>query len=66
MNSQPTTTHRRAFLGQLTGAIGAAGLSISATSVAAAQESGPDDWIKDPAAADLIKLSMNSVFDIVV
>ena len=46
MNSQPTT-HRRAFLGQLAGALGAAGMSMSATRVAAAQESGPDDWIKE-------------------
>lgn len=46
MNSQPPT-HRRAFLGQLAGAVGAAGLSISAGSVAAAQESRPGDWIKE-------------------
>jgi hypothetical protein len=46
VNSQPAT-HRRAFLGRLAGAIGAAGLSISGSSVAAAEQSGPDDWIKD-------------------
>jgi intracellular sulfur oxidation DsrE/DsrF family protein len=46
VDSQPTTD-RRTFLGQLAGVIGAAGVSISATSVAAAQESGPHDWIKE-------------------
>ena len=46
MNSQPTTD-RRAFLGHLGSVIGAAGLSISATSVAAAEESAPNDWIKE-------------------
>ena len=46
MNSQPTT-HRRAFLGQLAGAIGAAGMSISPTRVAAAEEAGRGDWIKE-------------------
>ena len=46
MNSQPTT-QRRAFLGQLVGAIGAAGLSISGTGVAAATESAPGDWINE-------------------
>ena len=46
MNSEPTT-HRRAFLGQMFGAAAAASLSMSGTLAAAAQESGPDDWIKE-------------------
>ena len=45
MNSQPTT-HRRAFLGQLAGVIGTAGMSISAGS-ATAEESRSGDWIKE-------------------
>ena len=46
MNSQPTT-RRRTFLGQMFGAAAAAGVSISATAVAAAEESGADDWIQE-------------------
>ncbi len=39
--------HRRNFMGRLIGAAAAAGLSVAGTRVAAAQESGADDWIKD-------------------
>jgi intracellular sulfur oxidation DsrE/DsrF family protein len=46
MNSE-SKTHRRAFLGQLVGAAAVAGLSMSGTRAAAAQESGPDDWINE-------------------
>jgi intracellular sulfur oxidation DsrE/DsrF family protein len=46
VNSGPQT-HRRSFLGGLFGAVAAASLPISSMRAAAAQESGPDDWIKD-------------------
>jgi hypothetical protein len=45
MNSLPDT-NRRGFMGRIFGAAAAAGLSIYGTP-AAAQESGPDDWIKE-------------------
>jgi intracellular sulfur oxidation DsrE/DsrF family protein len=38
---------RRNFMGRMLGAAAAAGLSIAGTRVAFAQESGPDDWIKE-------------------
>ena len=41
------TTHRRGFLGRVVGAAAAASVSIVQGSAAAAQESGPDDWIKE-------------------
>jgi hypothetical protein len=41
------TTHRRGFLGRVFGAAAAASVSIVGGSVAAAQEPGPDDWIKE-------------------
>ena len=46
MNSEPNT-NRRNFLGHMFGAAAAASLSIAGTRAAAAQESGPDDWIKE-------------------
>jgi intracellular sulfur oxidation DsrE/DsrF family protein len=46
VNSEPTT-HRRAFLGHMFGAAAAASLSMSGTLAAGAQESGPDDWIRE-------------------
>jgi intracellular sulfur oxidation DsrE/DsrF family protein len=46
VTSKPTT-HRRLFLGQMFGAAAAAGLSFSATRVAAAETSGADDWIAE-------------------
>ena len=46
MKSEPKT-HRRSFLGRMFGAAAAAGLSMAGTAAAAAQESGPDDWIKE-------------------
>ncbi|MEO8679909.1 MAG: hypothetical protein ABI665_12725 [Vicinamibacterales bacterium] len=42
-----STTHRRSFIGRMFGAAAAAGLSLSATRVAAAEESAPDEWIKE-------------------
>jgi hypothetical protein len=44
MNSEPTT-HRRAFLGHMFGAVAAASLAMSGTLAAGVQESGPDEWI---------------------
>jgi intracellular sulfur oxidation DsrE/DsrF family protein len=41
------TTHRRGFLGRLFGAAAAASVSIVGGDGVAAQESGPDDWIKE-------------------
>ncbi len=41
-----STIHRRSFLGGMFGAA-AAGLAMSGTRAAAAQESGTDDWIKE-------------------
>jgi hypothetical protein len=41
------TTHRRGFLGRVFGAAAAASVSIVGGSAAAAQEPGPDDWIKE-------------------
>jgi intracellular sulfur oxidation DsrE/DsrF family protein len=38
---------RRNFMGRILGAAAAAGLSVAGTRVAFAQESGPDDWIKE-------------------
>lgn len=46
MNSE-SETNRRGFLGRMFGAAAAAGLSMSGTRAAAAQESGPDDWIQE-------------------
>jgi hypothetical protein len=46
VNSGPKT-HRRSFLGGVFGAVAAASLPISSTRAAVAQDSGPDDWIKD-------------------
>jgi len=46
VNSEPTT-RRRTFLGQMLGAAAATGLSVSATPVAAAENSGADDWIQE-------------------
>jgi intracellular sulfur oxidation DsrE/DsrF family protein len=46
VNSRAMTPRRR-FLGGLFGAAAAAGLPIAGTRTAAAQESGPDDWIKE-------------------
>src|SRR5258707_3497545 len=45
--SASETTHRRGFLGRVFGAAAAAGVSIAGGRAAAAQESGPDDWIKE-------------------
>ena len=42
-----STTHRRAFIGQLVGAAAVAGLSMSATRAAIAEEAGADDWIRE-------------------
>src|SRR5215831_7676077 len=42
-----STIHRRRFVGQLFGAAAAASLSLSGRPAAGAQESGPDDWIKE-------------------
>jgi hypothetical protein len=39
--------HRRNFMGRMIGAAAAAGLPVAGTRVAAAQESGADDWIKE-------------------
>jgi intracellular sulfur oxidation DsrE/DsrF family protein len=41
------TTHRRGFLRRMFGAAAAASASISGIRTVAAQESGPDDWIKE-------------------
>lgn len=41
------STHRRSFLGRVFGAVAAAGVSIAGGGAVAAQESGPDDWIKE-------------------
>ena len=46
MNSGPET-HRRRFLGQMLGTVAAASLPIAGTRAVAAQESSPDDWIKE-------------------
>jgi hypothetical protein len=40
-------SHRRSFLGRMFGAVVAASLPSVGTRTAAAQESGPDDWIKE-------------------
>ena len=40
-------THRRGFLGRMFGAVVAASLPIAGARAADAQESGPDDWIKE-------------------
>jgi len=45
--SSESTIHRRSFVGQLVGAAAAAGLTMSGTRAAAAQETGTDDWIKE-------------------
>jgi intracellular sulfur oxidation DsrE/DsrF family protein len=45
--SSARLSHRRGFLGQMVGVAAAAGLSVTGTRVAAAQESGPDDWIQE-------------------
>ena len=42
-----STTHRRAFIGQLVGAAGAVGLSLAGTRAAGAQETEPGDWIRE-------------------
>jgi intracellular sulfur oxidation DsrE/DsrF family protein len=41
------TTHRRGFLRRMFGAAAAASVPISGMRTVAAQESGPDDWIKE-------------------
>ena len=41
------TTHRRGFLGRLFGAAAAASVSVVGGEAGAAQEAGPDDWIKE-------------------
>ena len=46
MDFEPKT-HRRNFLGRVLGAAAAASLTIPGTRAVAAQESGPDDWIKE-------------------
>ncbi|HEY7293270.1 MAG TPA: hypothetical protein VH583_25770 [Vicinamibacterales bacterium] len=43
----PPDMLRRNFMGRILGAAAAAGLSVAGTRVAFAQESGPDDWIKE-------------------
>jgi len=40
-------THRRSFLGRMFGAVVAASLPSLGSRVVAAQESGPDDWVKE-------------------
>jgi hypothetical protein len=40
-------THRRGFLGRMFGAAAAAGLSMSGSRAAYAQQSSPDDWMKE-------------------
>src|SRR5882672_3817975 len=45
--SSESKTHRRSFLGRIVGAAAAASLPIVGTRGLAAQESGPDDWIKE-------------------
>jgi intracellular sulfur oxidation DsrE/DsrF family protein len=55
MNSE-STVNRRRFLGGVVG-VAAAGLSMSGGAVAAAQESGADDWIKE------VKGSHRCLFD---
>jgi len=40
-------TRRRSFLGRMIGAVAAAGLPWAGTRVVAAQESGPDAWMKE-------------------
>ncbi len=40
-------TRRRSFLGRMFGAVAAAGLPWAGTRTAAAQESGPDGWLKE-------------------
>jgi intracellular sulfur oxidation DsrE/DsrF family protein len=42
-----STTHRRAFIGQLIGAAGAAALALSGTRAAGAPEAEPGDWIRE-------------------
>ena len=42
-----STIHRRSFLGGMFGAAAAAGLAMTGTRAAAAQESGADDWIRE-------------------
>ena len=56
MNSE-SRIHRRRFLGGVVGAAAAAGLSMAGAPVAAAQESGADDWIKE------VKGSHRCLFD---
>ena len=46
VNSE-SKTHRRSFLGRMFGAAAAASVSIPGMPAAAAQESGPDDWINE-------------------
>jgi hypothetical protein len=41
------TTHRRGFLGRMFGAAAAAGVSFAGVGASVAQESSPDDWIKE-------------------
>ena len=45
MNQEQTP--RRTFLARLLGAAAAAGLPISGSRTVAAQEAGPDDWLKE-------------------
>src|SRR5882672_9932913 len=40
-------SHRRRFLGRMFGAVAAASFPLTGTRVGAAQESGPDDWMKE-------------------
>jgi intracellular sulfur oxidation DsrE/DsrF family protein len=54
---QGVAADRRSFLGGMFSAAAAAGLSMSGTLAAAAQESGPDDWIKE------VKGSHRCLFD---
>src|SRR3954463_5649463 len=46
MNST-SNVHRRSFMGRMFGVAAAAGLSMAEPRPPAAQESGPDDWIKE-------------------
>ena len=50
-------TRRRSFLGRMFGAVAAASLPWAGTRAAAAQESGPDGWLKE------VKGSHRSLFD---
>lgn len=51
------TTHRRGFLGRMFGAVAALGLPITGLRAEAAQQAGPDDWIKE------VKGTHRCVFD---